>query len=239
MRESAQFTSEEPVDIAGIARALFADGPAFARFLQHHRHRIAPVGRLVELVPHGSDVLDVGCGGGLFVMCLAASGRAARAHGVDASANAIAAAEAAARRLRGQGSSATIVFEHREVQQGLPQGEFGVVSMIDVMHHVPVAAQRRAFDDAASRVRAGGFFLYKDMCDAPVWRAGMNRLHDLIMARQWIRYVPIERVDGWAAEAGLVAERAEEHRMLWYGHELRVYRRPEGRAASTARGVNA
>ena len=237
MQEPDRSMPDEPVDVAAIARALFADGPAFARFLQHHRHRIAPVGRLVELVPHGSDVLDVGCGGGLFLMCLAASGRAELVYGVDASASAIAAAEAAAQRLRGQGSSTPIVFEHRTVQQGLPEIDFGVVSMIDVMHHVPVEAQERAFHDAASRVRPGGFFLYKDMCDAPLWRAGMNRLHDLIMARQWIRYVPIERVDEWAAEAGLVAERVEEHRMLWYGHELRVYRRPEGFAASASLGA--
>ena len=103
--------------------------------------------------------------------------------------------------------------------------------MIDVMHHIPPQAQRGAFLEAAGRVRAGGVFLYKDMCDAPVWRAGMNRLHDLVMARQWIRYLPIEDADRWAAEAGLVREVAEEHAMLWYGHEIRMYRR----AAEVAR----
>jgi len=112
------------------------------------------------------------------------------------------------------------------IQAGLPEGRFPVVSMIDVMHHIPPAFQRQAFDDALSRVAPGGVFLYKDMCDAPVWRAGMNRLHDLVMARQWIHYLPIERADEWAGDAGFATEVAEERAMFWYGHEIRLYRRP-------------
>jgi hypothetical protein len=69
--------------------------------------------------------------------------------------------------------------------------------------------------------------LYKDMCDAPAWRAGLNRLHDLVIARQWINYVPVEDADRWATDCGLAIERTEWIAMLWYGHELRVYRRPE------------
>jgi hypothetical protein len=46
------------------------------------------------------------------------------------------------------------------------------------------------------------------------------------MARQWIRYLPVETADRWATEAGLVREVAEERAMLWYGHEIRLYRRP-------------
>jgi 2-polyprenyl-3-methyl-5-hydroxy-6-metoxy-1,4-benzoquinol methylase len=213
-------------DIASIARRLFVEGPLLARFLQHHRHRIAPIARCISLVPPGSDVLDVGCGGGLFLACLVASGRCLNVHGVDASGSAIDAAQAAGRRLALIAPQSRIMFEHRMVQQGLPEGNYAVVSMIDVMHHVPRDAQRRAFLDAASRVRAGGIFLYKDMCDAPIWRATLNRLHDLVMARQWINYLPIETADAWAVESGLVRELAEERAILWYGHEIRVYRRP-------------
>ena len=218
-------------DIGALARSLFTDGPLLPRLMQHHRHRIAPVARCVSLVPQGSDLLDIGCGGGLFVACLVAAGRVRSALGVDASASAIATAQAAAGRLRARVPGVEVRFEHRRVEEGLPAGAYGAVSMIDVMHHIPPQAQRGAFLEAAGRVRAGGVFLYKDMCDAPVWRAGMNRLHDLVMARQWIRYLPIEDADRWAAEAGLVREVAEEHAMLWYGHEIRMYRR----AAEVAR----
>jgi 2-polyprenyl-3-methyl-5-hydroxy-6-metoxy-1,4-benzoquinol methylase len=215
-------------DIGAVARRVFTDGPLLQRVLQHHRHRIAPIARCIELIPPDSDVLDIGCGGGLFLACLAATGRIARGHGIDSSASAIATANAAAQRLRASGTAAQLTFEHRSVEAGLPDRRYEAVAMIDVMHHIPPAAQQQAFADALARVQPGGIFLYKDMCDAPFWRRGMNRLHDLTLARQWISELPIERADAWAADEGFDLTLAEERRILWYGHEIRVYRRPAG-----------
>ncbi len=218
-------------DPGALARSLYPDGPWLTRFIQRHRHRICPIGLLMEQVPRGSRVLDVGCGGGLLVAHLASSGRAAEAHGIDASRPAIEMAQAMARRLGGVAPDASVRFEHRHVQDGLPEGEFDVVCLIDVLHHVPTQAQERAFLDAASRVAPGGVFLYKDMADGPAWCSGMNRLHDLAMSRQWIRYVPAERAEAWGERAGLRLERSVNTRMLWYAHELRVFRR-EGSASA-------
>lgn len=214
-----------PIDVADAAKRLYRGGGTVARLMQHHRHRIAPVAELVRSVPAGSTVLDAGCGGGLLLNCLAAAGKLRAGHGFDSSAVAIEAATAAARRLPELGARVAPTFERRPVEAGFPAGSFDAVCLVDVLHHVPPPAQERAFKDAASRVALGGILLYKDMCDAPAWRAGLNRLHDLVMARQWIRYVPIESADRWAGECGLSIERAEWITMLWYGHELRVYRR--------------
>lgn len=221
-------SSPAPHDVAEVAKRLYRGGGTVARLMQHHRHRIAPVATLVQAVPAGSSVLDAGCGGGLFLNCLAAAGKLRSGHGFDSSAVAVEAASSAARWLPELGARVVPTFERRPVEAGFPAGSFDAVCLIDVLHHVPPAAQERAFKDAASRVAPGGILLYKDMCDAPAWRAGMNRLHDLVMARQWIRYVPIESADRWAGECGLSVERAEWIAMLWYGHELRVYRRPGG-----------
>lgn len=218
--------AQSPCDVGAVARRVFTDGPLLQRVLQHHRHRIAPIARCVGLIPPGSDVLDIGCGGGLFLACLAASGRIARGHGIDSSASAIATANAAAQRLRASGAAAQLAFEHRSVEDGLPDQRYGAVAMIDVMHHIPPRAQRQAFADALARVQPGGIFLYKDMCDAPFWRRGMNRLHDLALARQWISELPIERADAWATEEGFDRDLAEARQILWYGHEIRVYRKP-------------
>ncbi len=213
-------------DIGRLARHLYTEGPLSTRLIQRHRHRICPLELVSAQVAPGSTVLDVGCGGGLLVAHLAATGRARSARGIDASAPAIDAAKAMTGRLGDAAPEASVSFEHWRVEQGLPDDEFDAVCLIDVLHHVPPSAQETAFRDAASRVRRGGVLVYKDMCDAPLWRASMNRLHDLVMARQWIRYVPIERVEGWASEAGLELQTARDVNMLWYGHELRVFVRP-------------
>jgi 2-polyprenyl-3-methyl-5-hydroxy-6-metoxy-1,4-benzoquinol methylase len=215
----------ESTDIAAIARRLYRGGGAATRLMQHHRHRVAPIRRLVDLVPPGSTVLDAGCGCGLLLNCLAASGRLRAGHGFDSSPRVIDTAREAAGVLVAERAGTAPTFECRPMEAGFPAGRFDVVCLIDVLHHVPTAHQESAFKEALSRVAPGGFMLYKDMCDAPAWRAMLNRLHDLVVARQWIHYVPIETVDGWARQCGMQIERSEWISMLWYGHELRVYRR--------------
>ena len=51
----------------------------------------------------------------------------------------------------------------------------------------------------------------------------MNRLHDLVMARQWIHYAPIADVESWSRQAGLTLVHAEDTSRCWYGHELRIF----------------
>ena len=87
--------------------------------------------------------------------------------------------------------------------------------------------QEEVIRHACRTVKPGGIFLYKDMVGRPFWRALANRMHDLVLARQWIHYVPIARIDGWAKDEGLTVERAGRTDRWWYGHELRVFRKPE------------
>jgi len=48
----------------------------------------------------------------------------------------------------------------------------------------------------------------------------MNRLHDLLLERQWIDYLPIRRVDEWTAEFGLEPAHAETNSRFWYRHDI-------------------
>lgn len=59
----------------------------------------------------------------------------------------------------------------------------------------------------------------------------MNRVHDLVLARQWIHYVRTEDVERWARAEGLVLVHSADVDMLWYRHELRVFHRTESRGA--------
>ena len=224
MVSNSPLLQEEKLDIGSLASDIYSDGPLISRFLHNFRWRIAPINRLVDAIPFGSDVLDVGCGRGLLLNCAARAGRIRKAHGFDSSRSAIELATGAAARLEASGIAPVPTFECRSVELGVPNRTYDVVCLIDVLHHVEVSSQHEAFLLAASCVRPGGIMVYKDMCSAPKWRAGLNRLHDLLSAHQWINYVPIATVDRWASDAGLESESAEWIPMLWYGHELRIYR---------------
>jgi len=73
-----------------------------------------------------------------------------------------------------------------------------------------------------SKVKPGGTLVYKDMCLRPWWMAQANRLQDLVVAREWINYAPIQSVESWAADGGMRIVLREDHSRLWCGHELRV-----------------
>jgi len=213
-------------DVARIAARLYRDGPLLTTLMQRHRHWIAPVHRVLSAIPCGSSVLDVGCGGGLILNCAAAIGRIESGLGFDCSRKAIDVANLAANRLSLAGCAAVPRFELRSVEDGMPSGEFDVVMLVDVLHHVPSRAHAAAFYEAASRVTRGGRLILKEMRPEPAWRALMNRAHDLFMAQQWIHYVAQTDADSWASASGLERLSSDQTDMLWYAHALSVYKRP-------------
>lgn len=229
-----------PGAISSVIRGVYPTGPRLFRLLQVYRPRICPFEKLLPWVPKGSEILDVGCGGGLWLHLLARLGVIRSGVGFDSSPGAIALANGAL--STGWNADETVDcrpclrFEHLDVRADWPlpasaaSGGFDVVSIIDVMHHVPRDAQRSVIERAVERLRPGGVLIYKDMCRRPIWRATMNRLHDLVMAKQWICYCPIDEVEAWAGQLGLILRHASTHNRWWYGHELRVFVRAEGAA---------
>lgn len=207
------------------AKDLFTRGPRLARTIQHLRPYICPFHLLVEVVTPGASVLDVGCGSGLFLGLLMKRIGLRTAVGFDFSSTAIALAQGMRENLSAA-DRAALRFECRDAGDEWPEGYFDVVSMIDVMHHVPPQAQKAVFAKAVSRVAPGGVLLYKDMADTPAMLSLANQLHDLAMARQWINYAPLEDVRDWGREAGLELEKEAACRMLWYAHEWLVFRKP-------------
>jgi SAM-dependent methyltransferase len=208
-------------EIALMAFRAYRHAPPVLRSLQALRPSICPIEALLAHIPPGSRVLDIGCGAGLLLLAGASSGRIAGGYGVDINANALAAARSALAQL---GKGADITFKVATMQD-LPAGPFDVVTVIDVMHHVNPEEQREFFAAAAAKVRPGGILLYKDMCASPWWKASMNRLHDLVLARQWIHYAPLAEVIGWARALDFSVAWKEQYSRFWYGHELLVLRR--------------
>ena len=209
-------------DVRSVLVEIYRNSGPLDRLLTFARPSICPFHTLVGHVPQGSDVLDVGCGTGIFLNLLTHENRIARGIAFDANGAAIEVAQAAQSALS---TAADVVFQHRRVEEGMPAGRFDVVSMIDVIHHISPDHQRDAVTTAAERVAEGGLFLFKDIGPRPLFRAWANRLYDLVLARQWIHYVWPDEIVSWLEPAGFQLEIRQTINMVWYGHELLVFRR--------------
>jgi 2-polyprenyl-3-methyl-5-hydroxy-6-metoxy-1,4-benzoquinol methylase len=204
-----------------VAARLYAGAPLVARTFQRLRPRICPFAELVALVPAGARMLDIGCGSGLFLGLLAADGRLSSGVGIDRDQRALAVAD----RMRATlPDPARVQFRAGDAGD-LPAGDYTVVALIDLLHHVPPAAQVEVMLGAAGRVAPDGLLVCKDIARRPRWRALMNRLHDLLLARQWVHHPDGDALVAACIQAGLVIERRERIDRWWYGHELIVARR--------------
>lgn len=227
-----------PVEMREIlkdTKELFSHGPLLARTIQSVRPYICPFHQLLAVIPKDSSVLDVGCGSGIFLGLLMKRVGLRAGLGFDFSQSAIELATIMRENLP-ENMAKNISFERRNANQSWPSGIFDVVSMIDVIHHVSPTAQRAVFMQAVDHLAPGGLFLYKDMANRPASFAFTNRLHDLIMAHQWINYVPISLIKSWGIEAGLDIEQEAQCRMIWYAHEWIVFKKPTEKIAQYIRG---
>ncbi len=191
------------------------------RLLQQLRPLICPLEPLLAQMPGRARLLDIGCGTGALLLRAVKEDKAAEGLGVDVNEPALETARETWRAMREAYPHANLAFiPSRELSESA--GSWEVVTMIDVIHHVPKASQEAFLREAFRRVAPGGRMIYKDVCLRPLWKRAMNRLHDLVMARQWISEVPLEKVRLWAGQEGLRVVDERHYGRLWYGHELLV-----------------
>jgi len=213
------------MSLARMAWSLYRDAPVSIRIVQSLRPFICPFDRIIPFVPEESIVSDVGCGAGLLLNLLAATGSPFSLAGFDSCEKAISAANSAASRnfslgrLRGQ-------FTVVDARSAWPAGTFDVVTLVDVLHHVPVGNRREIIARACAATASGGSLIVKDIAPRPRWRAVMNRLHDFVMTREWVTYTNLDEVEEWALSLGMTSSHREKIHRLWYGHDLLVMTKP-------------
>lgn len=203
--------------IVNVASKLYSHLNGLAYYKHKLRPYICPFHSLIGYVPTNAKILDIGCGSGLFASLIVHFKPTTTVYGFDANKSAINTAQKMVNKNNGFTNS--LKFEYRDARAGMPSETYDVVSMIDVLHHVPMNSHEDVIRAASERVAPGGILLYKDMVKKPLWRAIANRIHDLILAREWIHYANINNVKDWSINSGLTEVHSGSCNMLWYGHE--------------------
>lgn len=202
--------------LQGYVRGKLGSDPAYRAVLEELKLRPQPV-------------LDIGCGLGLLAFFLRQHGVAERILGVDSDARKIAkAAQIAA--LEYDDGLEFAVGDAREVVAG-----FGAVVMLDVLHYLEDASQRRLLEEIAARVPPGGVVMVRTALADGSLRYWVTYLEELfVRAVGWIRgggainFPTLEAVASAFRRAGF----EEEVRPLWgrtpFNSYLLVFRRLDG-----------
>lgn len=189
------------------------------------RLKIFDFSKVTKYVPRGANVLDIGCGSGIFLLKLAFENTISNGIGVDTSEAAINLAKMVKEDLEKRQSCFILSFNCDNNSLNDLSDNFEVVSMIDVMHHLDKKSQNEVLITAWSKIIPGGYLIYKDMSEIYIFEKWMNILHDLIISRQFINYFPTIKIEEFALQNKGDVIVKYSWRQLWYRHELFVIRK--------------
>lgn len=188
-------------------------------FLADMRRRLRPVvcpfDPVLEQIPRGSSVFDIGCGTGFFLDLVARSREPRRLGGCDVSPGLL----AAARSTLSQGADG-IELSLIQSEGGVPTSaaDYEVVTLIDVLHHIPPRQQEAWLSELVERMGPGSIFILKDIDAGRPCLCAMNKLHDALFGggagHEWTR----RRAEHHLNEAGLSIVASGAQRKIWYPH---------------------
>jgi 2-polyprenyl-3-methyl-5-hydroxy-6-metoxy-1,4-benzoquinol methylase len=175
-----------------------------------------------QYLPPDGEVLDVGCGFGLFSLYYADTSPGRSLHGIDLNARRIELARSAAGRL----GIDNVRYSVGDAAAYKAAGPFAAIYMLDLIHHIPVPAVRALIGELRDSLRPGGRLIIKDVDDRPFYKRWFTWLLDKAMdPSAAVNYWSQEAVLELLAEAGFRAYRHAMVDILPYPHVVYVCER--------------
>ncbi len=189
------------------------------------KFRICPVLRTEAYVPDKGDILDLGCGNGLFAAIMKLGSPARSIVGIDLDARKIAAAR------KSLGNLPHVDFRLGDIAATeYPKAD--ACTIIDVLYLLPVEAQNRILRMCAEALPPGGTLVLKEMDKKPRWKYLWNMIQETISVKivgftLGSRFYFRTRKDYVATLAGLgfTLEVVPLHRGYAYSHVLYLARK--------------
>ncbi|MBI5031492.1 MAG: class I SAM-dependent methyltransferase [Chloroflexi bacterium] len=148
---------------------------AFIRFKIIHLRFLEEI---EQYLPDKGELLDLGCGFGLFAMYMALCKPNAHVIGLDVNSRRLDMARTAATKL----GIRNISFQHQDLRDWRPDQTIAAAYALDVFHHVPIENGNRLLCDLFRHIEPGGRFLLKDIDTLPRVMLWFTYVLDLLMS---------------------------------------------------------
>jgi len=208
--------------LSALAERIYRAGPRLSwhqRLTTVYRPLYAPYGLILDWIPPGATMLDLGCGTGALLHLAHALKPLAKGYGVDRQDGPLRVARAIARDPR-------LTFMQRAELPVDLIPPCTVIAMSDILHHVPAAEKRPLLQRLIDHLASGAVLIIKDLDTRPRWRALANRVTDFLSTRSRVHYWSLGELEALLRQNGLEILAARRWNKQIWSHYLIVARRP-------------
>lgn len=172
-----------------------------------------------QYLPENGQVLDLGCGFGLFSLYFAALAPERRVFGVDLNPRRIERASGSARTL----GIRNVEYEARDALEWNRDELFDAIYFLDLVHHLPAPEVPGFLEKVRGLLRPGGTLVIKDVADRPRHKMWFTLLLDrLMVGLEPIHYWPPVELAALLRDLGFEVVRHRMTDILPYPHVLYV-----------------
>jgi len=191
--------------------------PIFAKIYLQLRPMIIPFEQIEKQVPNEGNVVDVGCGFGIFANFLASRSKNRKVTGIDLNKKRIDLAKTI------YGHLPNLNFFCGDITDTqIPPAD--VITVVDVLHHIPSNdLQKKLLKSFYSVLSEGGRLIVKDVDTKPFWKYLFNLIHDYLMTKgEPVLYQDQKTIKNLLKEAGFKLEKIFEIKKYPYAHVLYI-----------------
>jgi SAM-dependent methyltransferase len=177
---------------------------------------ICPFDPILEAIPRGKIIFDIGCGSG-FLLGLAGGSKSPRQlFGVEIDGDLVAASRDYLA-LNVPDVAATVsVYDGVAFPESLAEAD--VVLLVDVLHHVPKDAQQAFVTSIHEKMKRGGRLILKDIDAGRPLLCLCNKLHDLLAAGEIGNELTASETERRLTSLGFEIVGRGAERRVWYPH---------------------
>lgn len=203
-----------PYNIYSEIKQYYINCRLFTKIFIWARCRIAPFEKIIKYIPEKGNVVDIGCGYGMFSNYLSLKRPHCNIFGTDFK------KECIDENNKTIGNRKNIKYECIDVKD-LKLNSCDVICMIDLMHHIDFNKQEKLLKECYKKLKKGGILIFKEIDTKPLWRISCNTIHDTIMnPGKKLYYKSSEEYCDLLQNIGFVLKKKENMYKAYLSHYL-------------------